>query len=235
MPTETETVATCGEAFPRSPAERARLVKQWTPLVCKIAARYAGRLSRWYEFSDLVSIGQMTLWESTRTHDPLGGAKFSTYAYHSVFRRYEALIDHWRQGIRRGSTRNVPFDETHQDGSPVRQFPDDERTAEEALGVREEVLALTRLISLPNTLKPAERTVICGRFMGDRLLDEIGRELGITRERVRQIEQRALQKLRKAMIETLPSRATARACASHKQVTPRAVSSRKVARPARVA
>ncbi|MCI2424063.1 sigma-70 family RNA polymerase sigma factor [Saccharopolyspora sp. K220] len=51
-----------------------------------------------------------------------------------------------------------------------------------------------------NTLDQREQEVIrlrCGLDDGrQRTLDEIGRELGVTRERIRQIERRALQKLR---------------------------------------
>jgi RNA polymerase primary sigma factor len=55
---------------------------------------------------------------------------------------------------------------------------------------------------LEETLTPRERLVIQLRFgLGDGHvypLDRIGKELGLTRERVRQIEAQALQKLRRA-------------------------------------
>jgi RNA polymerase primary sigma factor len=55
---------------------------------------------------------------------------------------------------------------------------------------------------LEETLTPRERLVIQLRFgLGDGRvypLDRIGKELGLTRERVRQIEAQALQKLRRA-------------------------------------
>jgi RNA polymerase primary sigma factor len=51
-----------------------------------------------------------------------------------------------------------------------------------------------------NTLSPRERRVVELRFglEGDKLytLSEIGQELGVTRERIRQIETKALRKLR---------------------------------------
>src|SRR3954451_1284 len=54
--------------------------------------------------------------------------------------------------------------------------------------------------SVLNTLSPRERRVVELRFglEGDRLytLSEIGQELGVTRERIRQIETKALRKLR---------------------------------------
>ena len=60
------------------------------------------------------------------------------------------------------------------------------------------------LIPFLDKLSERERTVLCLRFglMDDYInqcysLEEVGRMLGITKERVRQLEQRALLKLRK--------------------------------------
>jgi len=219
-------------AFPRSHIQRARLVEQWTPLVRKIAARYVVRLSRWYEFSDLVSMGQLILWHAARTHDPDGGAKFSTYAYHAIHRGYGALLKHWRHGKRRGSVRSLSFDECYDDGSPVREYAGDERSPEQALEVKQELGALDRLLG---SLKLAERQVIRERFVKDRRLEDIAQDRGISRERVRQIEKTALRKLHRAMDKAFPGRVLTEVAASHRQVTPRAASSRrKVARPCRV-
>ena len=43
-----------------------------------------------------------------------------------------------------------------------------------------------------------ERTIISKRLMADKAmtLDELGRKLGVSKERIRQIEQKALRKLR---------------------------------------
>ena len=47
-----------------------------------------------------------------------------------------------------------------------------------------------------STLAPREQRVLELRFAAERTLEEIGRELGLTRERVRQIEAKALGELR---------------------------------------
>jgi len=47
-----------------------------------------------------------------------------------------------------------------------------------------------------STLSEKERTVINGRFYEDKTLEEIGQDLFLTRDAVRQIEEKALRKLR---------------------------------------
>ena len=50
-------------------------------------------------------------------------------------------------------------------------------------------------------LSPREREIICQRRLTEEgaTLEELGRELGVSKERVRQLEHRALLKLREAM------------------------------------
>ncbi|MCD5401416.1 sigma-70 family RNA polymerase sigma factor [candidate division NPL-UPA2 bacterium] len=62
-----------------------------------------------------------------------------------------------------------------------------------------------RLIFLLDSLSPREREVIRLRFgLGDditRTLEETGKELGVTRERIRQLESSATKKLRRLLLE----------------------------------
>ena len=83
------------------------------------------------------------------------------------------------------------------DDSVLADFIPDEyqKTAEDAYEDLERKQIIQELLS---TLKPRERFVIEKRFgfNGDNTLEMVGAELGITRERVRQIESKAIKKLR---------------------------------------
>lgn len=56
-----------------------------------------------------------------------------------------------------------------------------------------------------NRLHPQEKDVISRRYLGEysKTLKEIGDELGLSRERIRQVEEKALAKLKKAIVEEL--------------------------------
>ncbi len=55
-----------------------------------------------------------------------------------------------------------------------------------------------------NRLTPRQQKVIKARFFDDRTLNNVGNELGVSRDRIRQIEAQALRKLRK-VLKYLPS------------------------------
>ncbi|HDS15044.1 MAG TPA: sigma-70 family RNA polymerase sigma factor [Proteobacteria bacterium] len=79
---------------------------------------------------------------------------------------------------------------------------DDSEDQEESLLLRETETDRRRLIAQAlRELTLRERQVVAGRFLGDddKTLQDVGDELGITRERVRQLESNALKKLEKIL------------------------------------
>jgi RNA polymerase sigma-32 factor len=72
---------------------------------------------------------------------------------------------------------------------------------EVVIGLRDAKTRSKWLAEALSELSPRERTIIAERRLRDEgaTLEELGRELGVSKERVRQLEHRALQKLRQSM------------------------------------
>ncbi len=87
-------------------------------------------------------------------------------------------------------------------GTRLDTLPSREKTQEERYADEESRAIVARSVeSALGKLTEKERYIIEQRFMADppRTLNEIGEEFGVTRERVRQLEARALAKIRQAL------------------------------------
>ena len=161
-------------------------------LVVSIAKRHLGQAENFFE---LVSDGNMSLIRAVDKFDFARGNKFSTYASWAVMKNY---------------ARTIPDEHRHRDRfrtSPDEVFyaKEDERTKE----LEEEVAQFDRerqVRRILTCLDERERRIVEDRFgIGNEhdplTLREVGARIGVTKERVRQIEARALGKLRKAAKE----------------------------------
>ena len=83
--------------------------------------------------------------------------------------------------------------------SKIQDIVEDEN-ALSPMEVTEQTLLKEQLLAVIETLTPREQKVIRLRYGLDdghpRTLEEVGREFNVTRERIRQIEAKALRKLR---------------------------------------
>ncbi len=86
------------------------------------------------------------------------------------------------------------------DGKRFDELVGDER-AEDPYGQLEEKTTLAMLFELLETLPAREQTILRYRFGlagdGEKTLEEVGQKFGVTRERIRQLQNLALEKLRK--------------------------------------
>jgi RNA polymerase sigma factor (sigma-70 family) len=160
------------------------------------------------EFADLVSEGNMALMRSVDKFDCGRGFKFSTYACRAILKAFS------RHGMK--STRHRQRFPT--DFDPAFEKSDflEKRRAEQVADSAEEV----RHIMANNhaELSSVERTVILHRFgIGSTseaptlTLEQVGQIIGVTKERVRQIQNKALSKLRSVIengspLEEMPAR-----------------------------
>jgi len=148
------------------------------------------------EFGELVSEGNMALLRTVEKFDIARGFKFSTYACRAILKAFSRLAS--RTG-------------TYRQHFPTEYDPEMERSDEiERRHVDQHELAVEDLQRVLEdnmaSLTEVERTVIGARYaMGGyervQTLQEVGRLVGLSKERVRQVQLDALAKLRVALAE----------------------------------
>lgn len=144
------------------------------------------------DFFALVSDGNMSLFRAVEKFDYARGNKFSTYASWAIMKNFARSIpDEFRHKDRFRTTTDEVF-MAHQDTRG------DHYAMELAQQQRQK--QINRIL---NRLDQREQQIIIRRFGLDHgheplTLKEVGEEMGVTKERIRQIEARALSKLREA-------------------------------------
>jgi RNA polymerase primary sigma factor len=140
-------------------------------------------------FFELISDGNLALILAVEKFDASRGFKFSTYASCAIM-RYLARTT--TQEI----SRRCRFMTGHQDRFEAFATP----SSEEQGGENGEQNTRVAVLRMLDRLSDRERAIIVSRFglegAREKTLRQLGEEMGITKERVRQIETRARNKLR---------------------------------------
>lgn len=182
-------------------------------LIGRAVQRYRRFIGGALEWDDLFQEGWFGLHKAAHKFDPAKGFKFSTYANWWIRAFIQRAIMNKRRTVRvpvhaqtdaykRGErlildaiSLDAPVDSA--EGSAtwldfVRSDDDPGRTAEEN--------DLAELIDAAvSGLDDTNRRIIRGRFFRDRTLDEIGQDMGVSRERIRQREAQGLERLRRPL------------------------------------
>jgi RNA polymerase sigma factor (sigma-70 family) len=164
------------------------LIRSNLRLVVSIAKRHMTPATNFFE---MVSDGNMSLIRAIEKFDYTKGNKFSTYATWAIMKNYArsipaeyTLLDRFRTG----------------NDEVFHASPDDRGSQyeEELVNSRQHQV----IMSILEQLDERERAIITHRYGLEQgseplTLEEVGTKFGVTKERIRQLESRALQKLRK--------------------------------------
>lgn len=156
-------------------------------LVTSIAKKHSGQAENFFE---LLSDGNISLMRAVEKFDYSRGNKFSTYASWAIMKNFARSIPDEKNRRERFVTGN----------EEIFDAAEDRRTDEkECLAAAEQ--ATVKVNRLLEHLEPREREIIrlrAGLENGadGMTLEKIGEKLGITKERVRQLNVRAMKKLR---------------------------------------
>jgi RNA polymerase sigma factor (sigma-70 family) len=168
-------------------AVKNQIIRANLRLVVSIAKRHLGSSN---SFDELVSDGNMSLIRAVEKFDYARGNKFSTYASWAIMKNYARSIpDEHVQRDRFVTGHDEMFEATADERSTEHEHENQLRQMRDSIA---------RILE---KLDERERSIIVSRFGLDEAgephtLEEVGNELGVTKERVRQLEVRAMDKLR---------------------------------------
>ena len=168
------------------------LIRSNLRLVVSIAKKHMKPNANFFE---MVSDGNISLIRAIEKFDFERGFKFSTYASWAIMKNFARSIPAEYTQLERFRTGN---DEVFDQASDPRS----ERLSEEFINRRQH----EALMGLLDHLEPRERDIVVLRFglkdgAPPQTLEQVGQKLGVTKERIRQLESRALQKLRKIAVD----------------------------------
>lgn len=146
------------------------ITSQHIKLIKSIVSRYKSRVDL---YDDLVQEGMLGLLEAQKRFDPGQGVQFSTYATYWI-----------KKYISRYFKQNNIGQQVDIDDSQMIQIPDNKS------------VRVKQRIDLPQNMPSPEKTVLKLFFEQQMDLNEISKKIGISREKTRQIKQKALRRLK---------------------------------------
>ena len=170
---------------------KAILITSNLRLVVSIAKKFVD--ASW-TFEELVSEGNVALMRAVEKFNFALGNRFSTYATYAIQRHFYRISHRGRQQRKRFVT----------DDEALKSRPEDPDTTEyhsaEQIGMLKELFT-----GFLDELEPRERKIVVARFGFDgkppRTFRELGSQMGVCKERIRQIQTRAMEKIREMASE----------------------------------
>lgn len=180
-------------------AIRERIIRANMRLVISIVKKFVGPQ---HSFDDLLSDGTMSLMHAVDKFDFARGFRFSTYAYHAIARNaYRAITERTKKNA------NFAMDFE----SALFNAEDNRATGD--MSEQTWSRLTNQLATALDRLDRRDRFIIRSRFaLGAhrkvKTFQSLADRLGISKERVRQLEQRAIEKLRNLASESRAQRVT---------------------------
>jgi RNA polymerase primary sigma factor len=177
------------DLYEQSVVVKNKIVQANLRLVVSIAKRHVDPND---DFFGLISDGNMSLIRACEKFDYSRGNKFSTYASWAIIKNFARTIpDEFRHRDRFRTSTDEIFT-AHQD-----------QRADNFSAEIDQASRTDQIQKILHTLDQREQQIIVRRFGLDHrfeplTLKEVGEEMGVTKERIRQLESRALDKLRLA-------------------------------------
>jgi RNA polymerase primary sigma factor/RNA polymerase sigma factor len=177
------------EFYRRALEIKNQIIRANLRLVVSIAKKYVSNHEALFE---LVSEGNISLMRAVEKFDYALGNKFSTYATWAIKKNFARA---YNNRVRQESRFRTSHDETLEARVEERADPYSAQIAQERNAAD--------VSSILGCLSEREREIVVKRFglsgqAPAQTLQEVGADLGVTKERIRQIEKRALAKLREA-------------------------------------
>lgn len=170
-------------------------IAAYLPIIRAEARRSLPRMKHQLCFGDLVSIGMVATWNAIRTFDDSRGCSLNTYVNRMIRYAMAREVSTMHFPIRRVALFHASIHPTSDDELGI-DLPSDAKLQDELLRTAVAVHALAgALTKLPRKL----RDVVHERHFNDRTFEEIGADSGISKQAVKQREQKALERLRIAL------------------------------------
>lgn len=173
-------------------AAKTEVIKRMHSVVCKIA-RY---LSEYADFDDVYQSGCIGLLRAIQKFEPRPGVKFSTFAYWYI--REAAMLRSKRDRfvvsnrVNQYKTLDVAEDSFDKDDNALTNAYRSDDDVYENVEALELARKTAEIVSTSKRLNDIERAIITDHLMGDATLQNVGDKFEISREAVRQREERLL-------------------------------------------
>lgn len=180
------------ELYAESVATKNQIIRANLRLVVSIARRYVRQAVSFFE---LVSDGNMSLIRAVEKFDVSRGNKFSTYASWAIMKNFAGTIPDMLRHRGRFCTSHTEILSTVEDARG-------DHYEQESAQIQRE----SHVQRILKRLDERERQIVTSRFGLTRgqeplTLRQVGAAMGVTKERVRQIQCRAMRKMRTAAEE----------------------------------